>query len=114
MFLIYLKVDEGMWKNCECPNHQRSMGDFAEIVSSSWETKKVRLQSLWAKFETLTWSRRNGNSLLHESTKHRQQNGKDGEKIDDKQVIEKILWYLTLKFEYMVRTIEESKICLLS
>ena len=111
MFLIYQTVDENIFERISSSNTSKEAWDaLYKTYRGEDKVKAVRLQTLRCEFDNLKMKE----SETVEDFYNRvitmvNQMRLNGESLDDKRVVEKILRSLTRKFEYIVVAAEESK-----
>ncbi|XP_052197284.1 uncharacterized protein LOC127804461 [Diospyros lotus] len=111
LYTIYQGVDESMFELISSATTSKEAWELLQKAFGGVEkVKKIRLQTLRAQFETLRQEKLESISdyfsrvisIVHQLRRN-------GEKIDDARVMEKILRSLDSKFSFVTMVIEESK-----
>ncbi|XP_017644595.1 uncharacterized protein LOC108485276 [Gossypium arboreum] len=111
LFFSFQGVDESTFeKISDAKTSKEAWGILQKSLQGVEKAKKVRLQTLTAEFETLKMKPSESiddyviqvKVVVNEMKRNR-------ETLDDVREVEKILWLLTRKFDYVVVAIEESK-----
>ena len=110
LFVIYQAVEETIFERISTSNTSKEAWMPSTRHRGEDKVKAVRLQTLRCEFDGLKMKE----SEIVEDFYNRviamvNQMRLNGESLDDKRVVEKILRSLTRKFEYIVVAIEESK-----
>jgi RNAse (barnase) inhibitor barstar len=111
LYLLYQGFDDSTFeKVVEASTSKATWDTLKTIFKGVDRVKRIRLQSLRAEFESAHMNE--GENVFDNYSRLLvivNEMKRNGEKLEDVCVMEKILRSLTLKFEHMVTVIEESK-----